>query len=145
MIIRNADPGDRAAWNPLWQGFLDYYASTLPQAITDNTWARLMDPACPMKMRLAVVDGTAMGFAIHQHHPSTWVMGDDCYLEDLFVDPAARGKGLGRALITDLMALARANGWHRLYWHTDATNTTARKLYDSFIPTDGNVRYRLTL
>ena len=43
------------------------------------------------------------------------------------------------------MALARAKGWHRLYWHTDATNTTARKLYDSFIPTDGNVRYRLTL
>jgi GNAT superfamily N-acetyltransferase len=145
MIIRNAEPTDRAAWNPLWQGFLDYYASTLPQAITENTWARLMDPASPMKMRLAVVDGTPLGFAIHQHHPSTWVMGDDCYLEDLFVAPAARGQGLGRALINDLMALARANGWHRLYWHTDATNTTARKLYDSFIPTDGNVRYRMTL
>lgn len=145
MIIRDAEPGDRAAWNPLWQGFLDYYASTLPQAISDNTWARLMDPASPMKMRLAVVDGTPLGFAIHQHHPSTWVMGDDCYLEDLFVAPAARGQGLGRALINDLMALARAKGWHRLYWHTDATNTTARKLYDSFIPTDGNVRYRLTL
>jgi GNAT superfamily N-acetyltransferase len=145
MIIRNAEPTDRAAWTPLWQGFLDYYASTLPPAVTDSTWTRLMDPASPMKMRLAVVGGTPLGFAIHQHHPSTWVMGDDCYLEDLFVAPAARGQGLGRALINDLMALARAKGWHRLYWHTDATNTTARKLYDSFIPTDGNVRYRMTL
>ena len=145
MILRNAEPGDRAAWHRLWQGFLDYCDTTLPPAVTDSTWSRLMDPASPLKMRLAVVDGTPLGFAIHQHHPSTWVMGDDCYLEDLFVDPAARGQGLGRALINDLMALARARGWHRLYWNTDATNATARKLYDSFVENDGHIRYRVTL
>ena len=145
MMIRDAAPSDRAAWTRLWQGFLDYYDTTLPPAVTDSTWVRLMDPACPMKMRLAVVDGVPLGFAIHQHHPSTWVMGDDCYLEDLFVNPAARGKGLGRALINDLMALARARGWHRLYWNTEATNATARKLYDSFVQNDGHIRYRLHL
>jgi GNAT superfamily N-acetyltransferase len=145
MILRDADPADRAHWDGLWQGFLDYYDTTLPPAVTDSTWARLMDPASPMKMRLAVVEGTPLGFAIHQHHPSTWVLGDDCYLEDLFVDPAARGQGLGRALINDLMTLARARGWHRLYWNTEATNATARKLYDSFVENDGHIRYRLTL
>ena len=145
MMIRDAEPADRAHWNRLWQGFLDYYDTTLPPAVTDSTWARLMDPACPMKMRLALVDGVPSGFAIHQHHPSTWVMDDDCYLEDLFVDPAARGQGLGRALIDDLMTLARARGWHRLYWNTEATNATARKLYDSFVQNDGHIRYRLTL
>jgi GNAT superfamily N-acetyltransferase len=145
MIIRDAVPADEAAWRGLWQGFIDYYDTRLDPAITAFTWTRLMDPGSSLKMRLAVVDGTALAFAIHQHHPSTWVMGDDCYLEDLFVAPAARGQGLGRALITDLMALARAKGWHRLYWNTDQGNARARRLYDSIVPSDGHIRYRLAL
>jgi GNAT superfamily N-acetyltransferase len=95
--------------------------------------------------RLAVIDGTPQGFAIHQHHPSTWVMGDDGYLEDLFVAPEARGRGLGRALIEDLIAISRANGWRRLYWLTEIENATARKLYDQFCDNDGHIRYRMTL
>ncbi len=145
MIIRDATLGDRAGWDRLWQGFLHYYGTSLPGPVNEATWARLMDPACPMKMRLAEVGGQVLGFAIHQHHPSTWVLGDDCYLEDLFVDPAARGQGLGRSLIEDLISLARSKGWHRLYWNTDARNTTARRLYDSFTPDDGHIRYRMAL
>lgn len=144
-MIRDATPADKAAWLVLWQGFLDFYGEDLDPAITQFTWKRLMDPANAMKMRLAVVEGVPLGFAIHQHHPSTWVMGEDCYLEDLFVSPQARGQGLGRALIQDLMVLAKARGWHRLYWHTGHDNATARKLYDSIIPADGNIRYRLHL
>ncbi len=145
MSIRDAEPGDEAAWRGLWSQYLAFYDVTLTPEVTAATWARLMDPASPMKMRLAVVDGVPVGFAIHLHHPSTWVAGEDCYLEDLFLAPAARGKGLGRALIDDLIALARARGWHRLYWHTDEGNATARKLYDSYVQTDGHVRYRLRL
>ena len=145
MIIRDCTPADETAWRGLWQGFLDYYRVDLAPEITRFTWARLMDPASPLKARLAVVEGAVLGFAIHQHHPSTWVMGDDCYLEDLFVSPDARGMGLGRALIEDLKALAKSRGWQRLYWNTDASNETARRLYDSITPDDGHVRYRLTL
>lgn len=145
MIIRDALPTDRTAFEGLWQGFLDHYATTLAPQVTAHTWDRLMNPASPMKMRLASVEGQVIGFAIHQHHPSTWVMGDDCYLEDLYVSPAARGQGAGRALIADLQALARDRGWHRLYWHTDQGNTTARALYDSITPADGHIRYRLRL
>jgi GNAT superfamily N-acetyltransferase len=145
MMIRDAIPQDEAAWRGLWQGFLDYYSMPLDPAITARTWARLMDPDCTMKARLATGGGVALCFAIHQHHPSSWVMGDDCYLEDLYVSPQARGKGLGRALIEDLVALARAKGWHRLYWNTETTNATALRLYDSFIKDDGHIRYRLTL
>ena len=145
MSIRDAEPGDEAAWRGLWSQYLAFYDVTLTPEVTAATWARLMDPASPMKMRLAVVDGVPVGFAIHMHHPSTWVAGEDCYLEDLFLAPAARGKGLGRALIDDLIALARARGWHRLYWHTDEGNANARKLYDSYVQTDGHVRYRLRL
>lgn len=144
-LIRDVAPADEAEWRRLWAGFLDYYAHPLAPEVTDFTWARLLDPACPLTARIAVVDGRAMGFAIHQNHPSTWVMGNDCYLEDLFVAPEARGAGIGRALIEDLIALARARGWKRLYWNTDAENHAARALYDRFTRDDGHVRYRLTL
>lgn len=98
-----------------------------------------------MKARIALLDARPVGFAIHMHHPSTWVAGDDCYLEDLFIDAGARGHGLGRALMDDLAQIARSKGWHRLYWHTDEGNTRARALYDSYVKSDGHIRYRLRL
>ncbi len=143
--LRDARPEDEKDFLRLWQGFCDVYDLTLPPEVTALTWTRLMDPASPMTARLAVLNGTPQGFAIHQHHPSTWVLGDDGYLEDLYVDPSARGQGLGRALIEDLIAIGRKNGWRRLYWLTEITNTTARHLYDQFCDNDGHIRYRMTL
>lgn len=143
--IRDATPSDEGDFLRLWQGFTEGYNLTLPDGVTAFTWARLMDPASPLTARLACIDGVPQGFAIHQHHPSTWVMGDDGYLEDLFVAPQARGQGLGRALIEDLIAIGRARGWQRLYWLTEIGNTTARRLYDSFCADDGHIRYRMRL
>lgn len=145
VTIRTGTPADRADFLRLWQGFTDGYDLTLPDGVTDFTWTRMMDPANPMTLRLACLDGVPQGFAIHQHHPSTWVMGDDGYLEDLFVAEAARGKGLGAALIEDLIAIGRAKGWRRIYWLTEITNSTARRLYDRYCDNDGHIRYRMTL
>lgn len=143
--ITTATPADEPAWRRLWDGFLDHYALTLPESTTAATWARIIDPDHRMSCRLAWLDGQPQGFAIHHHHCSSWVPGDDLYLEDLFVAPQARGAGLGRALIEDLIAIGRAKGFHRLYWNTDRDNTAARWLYDQFCRDDGHIRYRLTL
>ncbi|PQV58817.1 ribosomal protein S18 acetylase RimI-like enzyme [Defluviimonas denitrificans] len=143
--IRDARAEDEAGWRRLWQAYLTFYDHPLPEETTAFTWARLMSPDSALNMRLAVNGPDILGFAIHQHHASTWVAGDDCYLEDLFVDEAQRGGGIGRALIDDLRALARAKGWKRLYWHTGRDNARARALYDSYTPEDGHVRYRMTL
>ncbi|MBL9049414.1 MAG: GNAT family N-acetyltransferase [Tabrizicola sp.] len=145
LELRDANPLDEKVFLRLWQGFLDGYGLTLPPEVTAFTWTRLMDPANPLTARLACLDGMPMGFAIHQHHPSTWVMGDDGYLEDLFVAPEARGQGLGRALIEDLIAISRQRGWRRLYWLTEIENATARRLYDQYCENDGHIRYRMTL
>ena len=143
--IRTATADDEPAFRTLWAGYLAFYHVTLPPSVTDQTWARILDPASPLTARLAVVKGQVTGFALHHTHISTWGLGADCYLEDLYLTDAARGLGLGRALMDDLIALARAKGWSRLYWHTDASNARARKLYDSYTPTDGHVRYRIAL
>lgn len=144
-MIRDLARTDRAEFLRLWQAYLGFYKVTLTADVTDATWARLMDADSPLTARVATAPTGLAGFAIHLSHPSTWVAGNDCYLEDLFVDPALRGQGLGRALIDDLMVLAKASGCQRLYWHTDQNNLTARRLYDQFTASDGHIRYRLAL
>ena len=143
ITIRDAAPEDKSAWRILWDDYLAFYQVDLPGEVTEHTWMRLMDPLSPLNARLAVKNARIIGFAIHQHHPSSWVAGDDCYLEDLFVSADARGSGAGRALLDDLIELSRIRGWHRLYWHTSATNKQARALYDRYVKSDGHIRYRM--
>lgn len=145
MEIRDAAPADEEAWRRLWNGYLAFYKVSIDPSITDRTWARILDPASAVSMRVAEKDGELAGFAIHFSHPSTWVKNDDCYLEDLYLDAKFRGQGIGRALIDDLIGICRKNGWERLYWHTDEGNATARKLYDTYVKPDGHVRYRMRI
>jgi GNAT superfamily N-acetyltransferase len=74
-----------------------FYQTDLPPDITDLTWRRLLDPAVPMIGRIAECDGAIAGFSVSVVHVGTWFSGPACYLEDLFVDPARRGSGIGRA------------------------------------------------
>jgi GNAT superfamily N-acetyltransferase len=62
------------------------------------------------------IDGTAQGFALFFHNFSTFEGRPGIYLEDLFVQPAARGSGLGKALLARLAALALERGCARLEW-----------------------------
>lgn len=146
MRIRDATAADEAGFRALWAAYLAFYDMSLDSAVTDQTWARILDPASPMSARLAVDEaGAVLGFAVWHHHIASWHLANDLYLEDLFVDPEARGAGLGRALLDDLFALARTRGFGRIYWHTDEGNARARSLYDSYAPADGHIRYRLKL
>jgi GNAT superfamily N-acetyltransferase len=144
--IRDPMPGDGPRWLDLWQAYLTFYEITLPPHVTDHTWARILDPGERMSMRLALdASGTVAGFAIHHWHDTTWSDKPDLYLEDLYVDRAARGRGLGAALIEDLMDIGRRAGCGRMYWVTDEGNATARRLYDRYATTDGDIRYRTAL
>lgn len=145
LRIEDATAKDHAGWLVLWLQYQAFYKVALAAEVTDRTWARMLDPASRLSGRLAFLDGTMVGFAMHHHHVATWVAGDDCYLEDLYLAPAARGFGIGRALIDDLIAISRSKGYKRLYWHTDRANETARRLYDQYVKEDGHVRYRLPL
>jgi GNAT superfamily N-acetyltransferase len=142
VLIRDVAPSDRDAWFRLWAGYNAFYETEVAPAVSERTWQRMLDANAPLFGRVAEVDGRVAGFSLCVLHEGTWVDAPICYLEDLFVDPAARGQGLGRRLIEDLAALARTRGWSRLYWHTRADNP-ARKLYDEFTTADDFVRYRL--
>jgi GNAT superfamily N-acetyltransferase len=146
MRVEPATAADEVAWRTLWAGYLAFYRQDLPEAVTAVTWARILDPASPVHALVARdVDGTVVGFVVCVLHDTTWSASRRCYLEDLFVAPAARRKGVGRALVEAVLARARDQGWHDVYWHTSASNAVARRVYDAVAGSaDGYVRYRVS-
>lgn len=141
--VRALRTGDRERWSELWQGYLDFYRSQLPSDITELTWQRLLDPAHPFQ-GLAAVDGQGhIAGIVHFHvHASTWSRDGYCYLEDLFVDPACRGQGVGRALIEAVYRAADEQGAERVYWHTQTTNERAQNLYHQVAELTPFVQFR---
>ena len=142
--VREAKADDYDAWLKLWKGYLDFYGTGLDEAVTLATWRRVLSSDSALFCRLAETEQGVVGFAICVLHEGTWVTQPLCYLEDLFVDDAARGKGAGRALIEAVINEAREKGWSKVYWVTREGNP-ARALYDKLATVDDYVRYRITV
>ena len=143
--IRDAQAGDLEGWLPLWKGYCDFYHVEIAPDITLSTWARILDPMNGLTCRMALVGGNLVGFAQHHTHLTTWDRRPTCYLEDLYVAETARGFGVARALMDDLVALGKTKDWASVYWITAEGNAAARKLYDSYVGRDEFVRYSIGL
>jgi GNAT superfamily N-acetyltransferase len=141
--VRRLEPRDRAVWQRLFEGYIAFYKATVPDPVVETTWQRLLDSQENM-MGLVAVDGSdvPIGIAHVIFHRSTWTAGWYCYLEDLFVDPAVRGKGTGRALIEAVYAEADRRRCARTYWNTQEFNYRARMLYDQLATKSPFVQYR---
>lgn len=144
IIIRPAEAADEPRWRELFDAYTRFYEREPVEAITSHTWARILDPAVPVHALVAVSpDSGLIGIANYLIHENTSTLSPVCYLQDLFVDPAARTAGVGRSLIDALREETKANGWASLYWQTRENNYRARALYDSYTPHSGFVRYVL--
>ena len=130
---------DYAAWQRLGEGYNTFYERELPQATYERTWQRLMH-GDGIHGFAARVDGRLLGITHYLFQPSIW-SADVCYLQDLFVEDAARGQGLAQALIEQVAQVARARGAPKLYWLTHTTNARARGLYDRVAKHHGFIRY----
>lgn len=76
---------------------------------------------------------------------SVWTGSDDCWIEDVYVDEAARGKGLGRALVVEALDRARRRGCGRAELDVDVVNAPALALYRSLGFRDKSERGSLLL
>lgn len=145
VAIRPPRSDDFEAWLPLWNGYNAFYGregpTALDPAITDTTWRRFFDPAEPVHALVAEQDGRLVGLVHYLHHRSTTRIELTTYLQDLFTAPAARGCGVGRALIEAVAEAARAQGVRRLYWQTHHTNAAGRLLYDQVARHQGFIVY----
>jgi ribosomal protein S18 acetylase RimI-like enzyme len=133
----------KSAWLSLWRGYQTFYRVSITDDVTELNWRRLLDPAEPMLGIGASVEGRLVGIAHAILHRSFWTAGDYCYLQDLFIEPGGRGRGVGKALIGAVAEAAAARGASRVIWLTHETNTAAMALYDQIADRTGFVQYRL--
>ncbi len=147
--IRPITAEDWTQWLPLWDGYNRFYGradtTALPAEITRNTFARFLDAREPVHALVAEEGGHLIGLTHYLFHLSTISIAPTCYLQDLFTSEAARGKGVGRALITAVHEQARLAGAARLYWQTHESNQTAMKLYDKVAQRSGFLVYRMPM
>ncbi|MEO9131664.1 MAG: GNAT family N-acetyltransferase, partial [Sphingomonas sp.] len=99
----------------------------------------------PVHALVAESDGAVLGLTHYLFHRSTNMIEPNCYLQDLFTAEAARGHGVGRALIEGVYERARTAGSSRVYWLTQETNQVARTLYDKIAEQSGFLVYRKPL
>lgn len=129
--VRPIRAEDRADWGALWAGYLDFYESEVSLEVYDETFRRLLsDDPHEFNGMIAEQDGKAVGLAHFLFHRHAWKIENVCYLQDLYVAPAARGTGAAEALIRAVYAQADAAGAPSVYWLTQDFNLHARKLYD---------------
>lgn len=142
--VRRLEEKDRQAWLPLFKGYIAFYKATVSDDVIEQTWRRLMAGEPDFHIALVAVDSAdrPVGLAHVLFHRSTWSPTHYCYLEDLFVDPAQRLKGVGRALIEATYKEADARSCTRTYWATQEFNYRARALYDQVATKSPFVQYR---
>ncbi|WP_316185001.1 GNAT family N-acetyltransferase [Bradyrhizobium sp. SZCCHNRI1003] len=149
LTIRAITRQDYDRWLPLWDGYNAFYgrsgATALPAEVTATTWSRFFDAYEPVHAVVAESGGTLLGLAHYLFHRTTTAIVPLCYLNDLFTADAARGKGVGRALIEAVYDEARRAGSPRVYWQTHETNTVAQALYDKVAERSGFIVYRKTM
>ncbi|HLX52012.1 MAG TPA: GNAT family N-acetyltransferase [Streptosporangiaceae bacterium] len=130
-MIRELTAGDFGQWKPLWLAYLRFYRAEVSGEVTGATFQRLCDKADGLIGFVAEdCGGDLIGLAHLVFHPSTWSTEPYCYLEDLFVSPAARGTGAARELLDAVFAEAKRRSAARTYWETQEFNAPARSLYD---------------
>jgi ribosomal protein S18 acetylase RimI-like enzyme len=149
VTVRGIEARDETRWRELWDQYTRFYEREPREAITRQTWERIVDSRWPIHAIVAEIDGSpaesereyVAGIANYVIHDSTSAIAPVCYLQDLYVDPANRAGGVGRMMIDWLVAEMKTQGWSRLYWQTRENNYRARGLYDKYTPHSGFVRY----
>jgi GNAT superfamily N-acetyltransferase len=143
VSVSRLEPAERPQWERLFRGYLDFYERSLDDSAFDRAWEAFARDEV-MHALGGRLDERLVGIVHYLEHAST-TAPDVCYLQDLFTEPEARGRGVGRALIEAVVDAARARGRSRVYWLTHESNATARRLYDEVAVDTGFIRYQIDI
>jgi len=143
ITIAPLTAADRADWERLFRAYAAFYEQDLPQSVYDRAWAEFQ-AGTRMHALGGWLDGSLAGIVHFLTHARTSA-ADACYLEDLFTDPAHRGRGVARALIGAVADWAAERGCSNVYWQTRQDNATARQLYDQVAAYRGFIVYTMDL
>ncbi|WP_167626461.1 MULTISPECIES: GNAT family N-acetyltransferase [Mesorhizobium] len=146
MEIRLAGSADRDRWRSLWKAYCADQRVDMSEQATETIWRRIERPDDPTNAIIAVrTSGVASGFANFIVHPYTFSDRLLCFLADLYVDDSSLRQGVGQAMLAHLASYGCQQGWLRIYWNTDRSNTRARALYDKIAHLSPYLTYHLDL
>jgi ribosomal protein S18 acetylase RimI-like enzyme len=136
---------DRQAWARLHRGYLDFYESSRPDEVSSVVWSWLHDPSHELSAIVVrpSVGAEPVGLAHYRPFARPLHGSTACFLDDLYVDPGARGAGAVDALLAALQHRCREKGWTHVRWVTRATNARARSTYDRLAVRTDLVTYDL--
>ena len=123
-------PEHKTDWKRLYAGYLTFYKRPVADAPMENLWSWVQNPDHEVEGVVAVLDGKVIGLAHYRRMPSPTRGADIGFLDDLFVEPEARGSGAAAALIEHVRTVAKERGWEIVRWLTADDNYRARTLYD---------------
>ena len=130
-VIRPITGSDRVEWARLFVDYGVFYETAFGETVLSGVWRWLMDETHDVSALVAVAaDGSLVGFAHYRRLADTFTAATSWNLDDLYVDPAARGEGVATALIEAVADAGSAGGGGTLRWITAAGNETAQRVYD---------------
>jgi len=148
--IRVADPSDAEEITRLIDGLAEYErlaheSRPDPEALRRHL-GKEANPRCEALLAADIPSGRSVGFALYFYSYSTFLTRFGLYLEDLFVEPEYRGRGIGKALFARVVDVARMRGCERVEWSVLNWNESAIGFYRRFgaAPMDDWTTMRLT-
>jgi GNAT superfamily N-acetyltransferase len=131
-VVRPARPEDVPAILGLVRDLAEYERALHEVRATEaDLQQALFADGASVHAHVVEVDEGVVGFALWFRNFSTWLGTHGIYLEDLYVRPDQRGRGLGRRLLQELAAVCVAHGYGRLEWSCLDWNAPARGFYAS--------------
>ena len=131
-VVTDAAASDRVRWQQLYAAYAEFYAEPMTPERFELVWSWIHDPAVDFGALLVrpASGGQAVGLAHYRPYLRPLAGSVGGHLDDLFVDPAARGTGAVDALFDALRVIGRARGWSKIRWITADDNHRARSKYD---------------
>lgn len=147
-MLRSATPADIPDLLRLVRALAEYERDPAAVEASEESYRLALFPAAGTPVayaEVAEVDGAVVGFALWFTTFSTWTGRPGIWLEDLYVEPAHRGAGIGNALLARLADLCRERDYRRLDWSVLTWNTPSIGFYAALgaVPLDGWQQYRL--
>jgi len=143
--VRPPTPADHGRWRELYAGYAAFYQAEQTEQAAATVWSWLSDPHHEVNALLAVTPaGRVVALAHYRTFARPLTASTGCYLDDLYVEPPARGTGVVDALLAELRLLAQRNGWSVVRWITAHDNDRARAKYDQVATATGWITYDMT-
>lgn len=130
IIVRPLIFEDFPKWLPLWDG---NNLGQRDEDVTAHTWSRLVDVNNTQVNGLcAEQNGELLGIVHYILHHTTGAIKPVCYMQDVFVAPEHRRKGIGKRLVLEVTKIGGQERWARMYWITQENNMEAKAMYANF-------------